>query len=259
MPACCNLSLLGDIKSCENPAFRFLLRKRRSCLSKSAVYYRNSSLQNSPELKSELPYSTGCDAPQACFQWLHQNWLDSTPAARYAQGQLPFGHECDSVGWHRRCHLHTNSPGMPPQPLEHTEGCTQIPCWLSCPVWPRHQSLERQCRGKRSVLAGTSSLSQCVGSGLYLCSFLTPWAEDTEGPTVLAVGGQTRHRAPWWQFTPSALIESQSFTLFTQPPSESATISDSLAPKHCSKQAKEKATTKKSQKNPLWLTSFFIK
>lgn len=115
MPACCNLSRLGDIKSCESHAFRFLLRKRRNYLSKSAVYYRNGSLQNSPELKSKVSHSTGCDAPRECFQWLHQNWLDSTPAAWYAQGPLPFGHECDSVGWHRGCHLHTNSPGMPPQ------------------------------------------------------------------------------------------------------------------------------------------------
>lgn len=55
-----------------------------------------------------------------------------------------------------------------------------------------------------------------------------------------------------------ALSESQANTLFTQPPSESATISDSLAPKHYGKQAKEKATTKKSQKSPLWLTSFVL-
>lgn len=86
-------------------------------------------------------YSSGCHAPRKCFRWLHQNWLDSTPAAQFAQGQLPFGHECDSVGWHGGCHLMQTLRARRPSPWSTPRAALRFPvgfhvlCDLVASLW----------------------------------------------------------------------------------------------------------------------------
>lgn len=88
-----------------------------------------------------------------------------------------------------------------------------------------------------------------MGSGLYLCSFLIQWAEDTEGGLQ---NWQQEARLGTGRFSDTLSLQLEgSHSLLLYIASESATLSDHLAPKQHSKQAMEKATTKKSQENPL--------
>lgn len=149
----------------------------------------NSSFQNGPELKSNVSYSTGCDTP----------WESSSGSVRTGGTQLLLP----------RMHRASCPSGMSVILLEGTGVATFIQTLQTClpSPWSTLRAALRlpggshvQCGLVPSLWKGSvgvRGLSRCWGSGLYLCSFLTQWAEDTEGATVLARGGQTRHRAPW--------------------------------------------------------------
>ena len=135
------------------------------------------------------------------------------------------------------------SPTSPP-PSAHRAALWNFQSTLRSSVTP-FPDLWKGSIGIRGLwLAGTPNLSQCVGSGLCWCGFLTQ--RDVEGAPSLI------NWRPGWgclrEFTTSTLSEPRSFTLTA---SACATTSDSLAPMHYRNQAKEKATTKKSGKESI--------